>query len=100
MDCNKISLLLHRLGFALRAKRVMGSRGKTLLFAFLCVSEHFELTETHFFFENFCEREARERSEQGASANMLRQTVTLATAIILFLIKQFTIFIKERKKIL
>ena len=41
----------------LRAKIVMGQTGK-FFFAFLCVSEHFELTETHFFF-NFCEREVQ-----------------------------------------
>ena len=41
-----------------------------------------------FFFENFLGPEAqivRERSEQDASTNMLRQTVTLATAIFLLL---------------
>ena len=58
------------------------------LFAFLCVSEHFKSIETHFFFsKNFCEHEVqnvRKRSEQDASVNMLRQTVTLATAIFLF----------------
>ena len=58
------------------------------LFAFLCVSEHFESIETHFFFlKNFHECEAlngRGGSEQDVSANMLRQTVTLATAIFLF----------------
>ena len=46
----------------------------------------FESIETHFFLENFREREAqnaRDRSEQDASVNMLRQTVTLATAIFL-----------------
>ena len=40
-----------------------------------------------FFFKNLREREAqntRKRSKQDASANMLRQTVTLATAIFLF----------------
>ena len=30
----------------------------------------------------------RERSEQDASANMLRQTVTLATAIFLYILKK------------
>ena len=35
----------------------MGHRGKILVFAFLFVSEHFESIETHFFFENFRERE-------------------------------------------
>ena len=40
-----------------------------------------------FFFENFREckaQNARKRSEQDASAKMLRQTVTLATAIFLY----------------
>ena len=67
----------------LRAKRVIGQRGK-FFFAFLCVSEHFESIETHFFFENVYERKVQnacERSEQDASVNMLRQTVTLATMI-------------------
>ena len=49
----------------------MSQRGK-FFFAFLSVSEHFELIETNsfFFFLNFREREAqnvRERSEQDAS---------------------------------
>ena len=68
---------LRRLGFVLRAKRVIGQKVNFFFFAFLCVSEHFESIETHFFFENFCEHEAqnaRERSKQHASANMLRQT--------------------------
>ena len=46
-------------------------RGKKIFFAFLCVLDHFESIETHFFFENFREREARnahERSERDASA--------------------------------
>ena len=53
-------------------------------FAFLCVSEHFESIETHFFFIKFGERKAQnacEQSEQDASVIMLRQTVTIATAI-------------------
>ena len=40
-----------------------------------------------FFFQNFCEHEEKnacEPSEQDATANMLRQTVTLATEIFLF----------------
>ena len=61
-------------------------KGVKFFFAFLCVSEHFQLIETHFFFKNFREHEeqnAREQSKQDASAYMLRQTVTLATAIFL-----------------
>ena len=49
----------------------MGQNEQTIFFAFLRVSEHFESIETHFFFENFCEseaRNARERSELDASA--------------------------------
>ena len=63
-------------------------------FAFLCVSEHFKSIETHFFFLNFCERKAQnvhKRSEQDASANMLRQTVTLATAIFLLTQKKMIV---------
>ena len=44
--------------------------------------------DTLFFFENFREPEAQnacKRSEQDAWANMLRQTVTLAKAIFLFI---------------
>ena len=38
----------------LRAKHVSGQRVKILfIFAFLCVSEHFELIETHFFWKIF-----------------------------------------------
>ena len=41
--------------------------GVNNFFAFLCVSEHFESIETHFFFENFRElratREARHESK-------------------------------------
>ena len=47
------------------------TKGVIFFLAFLCVPEHFELIETHFFFENFCEREARnecEGSEQDKSA--------------------------------
>ena len=51
-------IALRRSGFALRAKRVIGERGKPNFFAFLCVSEYFESIETHFFLENFREREA------------------------------------------
>ena len=68
----------------------MGQRG-IFFFSFLCVSEHFVLIETHIlFFKYLCERKAQnahEQSEQDASANMLRQTVTLATAIFLFCLK-------------
>ena len=39
-----------------------------LFFAFLCLLEHFESIETHFFFENVRERDAREQSERDASA--------------------------------
>ena len=78
-------IVLHCLGFALRAK--MGQRGKKIFFAFLCVSEHFESIMRHiFFFENFRERKAQnacQGSEQDVSANMLCQTVTLVTAIFL-----------------
>ena len=45
------------------------------------------LCRSGFTLRNFCEREAQdahERSEKDASANMLLQTVTLATAIISF----------------
>ena len=44
--------------FVVRAQRVSGQRVKFFLHFDLCVSEHFELIETHFFFENFREREA------------------------------------------
>ena len=71
---------LCRSGFALRAKRAMAQGGKKkFFFAFLCVShvsEHFQSIETHFFFQS-------KRSEQDASAIVLRQTVTVATAIFL-----------------
>ena len=63
----------------------MGQRGKKKI-AFLRVSERFESIETSLFSKNFCERKAqnaREGSEQDANANILRQTVTLATAIFL-----------------
>ena len=67
----------------------MGQEGKRFFFfiAFLCVSEHFESIETHFFFKNFRKRlaqNARKWSEQDVSVDMLHQTVTLATAIFLF----------------
>ena len=52
------------------AKRL--SRPTVLAFlAFLCVSEHFDLIETNFFFKSFCERKLRnkrEQSEQDESA--------------------------------
>ena len=51
-----IALKFHcvrRSGFAL-----IGQRGKKFFCAFLCVSEHFESIQTHFFFENFRDREA------------------------------------------
>ena len=53
-----------RMGFALRAKRVMSHRSKKFVVVLLCVSEHFESIETNFFFENFREREARNVREQ------------------------------------
>ena len=36
-----------------------------MFLAFLCVSDHFESIETHFFFENFREREARNVRERN-----------------------------------
>ena len=35
------------------------------VFAFLCVSEHFDSIETHSLFENFCERKVRNVREQS-----------------------------------
>ena len=70
IDCIKISLF-----YAARA----------FYFLHFYVSEHFKSLR-HTIFLNFCERKeqnVRERSDQDASANMLRQTVTLATAIFL-----------------
>ena len=43
----------------MREARNGSKRVKFFFFAFLRVSEHFESIETHFFFENFREREAR-----------------------------------------
>ena len=52
----------------------------------MCFREHFESIDVYIFFLDFHERKAQNAhklSKQDASANMLRQTVTLATAIFL-----------------
>ena len=51
---------------------------------FLCVSEQFESIETHFFLENFEQFAAKEMPLKTVYREtiMLRQTVTLATAIL------------------
>ena len=58
----------------MRAKRVMGQRGKKkFFFAFLCVSEHFESIETHFFFSKIfmsAKRKAR-ASEASVSVRLI-----------------------------
>ena len=70
---------LRRSGFALHAKRVMGQRGKKFLFffAFLRVSEHFDLIETHFFFQKFSlalsAKRARAKRASEMQARSLRE---------------------------
>ena len=63
-----------------------GSKGLMFLHFYMRFRA-FPVDWDNFFFENFREREAQisqEQSEKDASANMLRQTVTLATAIFLY----------------
>ena len=55
-------VVLRRTGFAQRAKRVIGQRGNFFFFAFLCVSEHFESIETHFFSKIFVSAKRKTRA--------------------------------------
>ena len=58
--------MLRPSGFVLRAKREMSQRGK-FFFAFLCISEHFESIETHFFFRKFFVSAKRKTCSSEAS---------------------------------
>ena len=59
----------------------MGQKGKNVIFAFLCISEHFKSIGTYFFSKIFVS--AKRKMQAGARAIMLCQTVRLATAIFL-----------------
>ena len=54
-------------------------------YAFLCISEHFELIETHYFFENFREREAQ-------NARVMGQRVIIFFLFLLFFFLHFYAF--------
>ena len=90
---NFIALSCWGFAHSLCAKRVMGQRGKFFLHFYAFQSISCRLRHT-FSFLNFCECEAQntlERSKKDASAIMLHQTVTLATAIFLYTSMQLTL---------
>ena len=44
------------------------------LFAFLCISEHFESIDKHFLFKNFREREGSEATENANARHEVQES--------------------------